>query len=107
MDFHVKYTHSSHKYDPKTFSISTLKRVTSAYLRIFDTIDGVALSSKRIISNTYYVFTSIKYIVEDKGCIIPDVNNVKNSRNVRVKVVWGGKYTNYGGKRVRMLAEDD
>ena len=42
VDFHVRYTHSLHKSDPKKFSIDTPKKGTSAYLRIFGPIDGVS-----------------------------------------------------------------
>ena len=107
VDFHVWYKNSFHKLGPKTFSIATPKKVTPAYLHIFDSIAGVAPSSKRIISDTYDVLKSIKYIVEAEGCIIPDVNNVKNTRKGRRREVWGSKDTNLGGKRVCMLAEDD
>ena len=78
---HVWYTNPLHKLYPKIFSIATLKKGTSAYLQIFDPIDGISPTSKRIISNTYDVLTSINYIVEAEGCIITDDNNVKNTRN--------------------------
>ena len=74
---------------------------------IFDTIDGVAPSSKRIIYDTYDVLTSINHIVEAEGCIIPDVNHVKNTRTGRRRGVWGSKNINNGGNRVQMLVEDD
>ena len=79
VDCHVWYTNPLHKLDPKKFSIATPKKGTSAYIRIFDTIGGVAPSSERIISDTHDVLTSINYIVEAEGCIIPDVKNVKNT----------------------------
>ena len=79
----------------------------SAYLRIFDPIDVVSPFKKMIKSDTYNVITSVKYIVEAKGCTIPYVNNLKNLRKGWQREVWGSKDTNHGGKRVRMLAEDD
>ena len=106
-DFHVRYNHSLHKLYPKHFSIETSKKGTSAYLRMFDPMDGFYPSRKHIISDTYDVLTSIKYIVEDEGCIIPDVKNVKNTRKLRRREVWESKDTNNGGKRARMLAEDN
>ena len=81
------------------------KKVTSAYLWIFDPIDGVAPSRKCIIYHTYDVLTSIKYIVEAEGCIVPDFNNVKNTRKGQQREAWKIKDTNHGGKRVRMLDE--
>ena len=60
-----------------------------------------------MISDMYDVLTSIKYIVEVKECIIPDVKNVKNTRKVHKREAWVSKDTNHGGKRVQMLAEDD
>ena len=57
VDFHVRYTHSLHKLDPKRFSITTPKKGTLAYLSMFDQIAGVAPSSKRIIYETYNVIT--------------------------------------------------
>ena len=45
--------------------------------------------------------------MEDEVCIIPDFKIVKNTRKGRQKEAWEGKETNHGGKRVRMLAEDD
>ena len=81
------------------------KKVTSTYLLIFDLIDDAAPSSKHIISDTYDVRTLIKYIAEPKGCTIPDVKNVKNSRKGRQGGVWGSKNTNCGGNRVRILAD--
>ena len=78
VDCHVRYTHSLHTIYSKQFSITTPKKVTPYYLRIFDPIDGVAPSSKRIICDTYDALTSIKYIVEAEGCTIPDVKNAKN-----------------------------
>ena len=105
--YHVRYTHSLHKFDSKRFSTSTPKKGTSAYPQIFDPIDIVDPSSKWIISDTYDVLTSIKYIVEAEGCIIPDVKNVKNTQNGRQREVWGGKGAFHGGKRVQMLAGDD
>ena len=107
VDFHVRYTHLLHKLDLNKFSISTPKKGTSAYLQIFHPIDGVAPSSERITSDTYYVLIPIKYIVEAKGCIIPDVNNVKNKQKGRHSEDWGSKDTNNGVKRVQMLVEDD
>ena len=77
VDCHVRYTYSFHKLDPNVFSIATLKKGTLAYLIIFDPIDSVEPSSKLILSNRYDVLTSIKYIVDDEDCIIPDVKNVK------------------------------
>ena len=53
---HVRYTHSYHKLDPKTFSIATPKKGTSAYLQIFDTIGGVASSIEKIIHVIYDLF---------------------------------------------------
>ena len=44
VEFHVWYTNSLHKLDPKIFSIAMPKKETSAYLWIFDPIDGVAPS---------------------------------------------------------------
>ena len=49
----------------------------------------------------------MKYIVEAQVFIIPDVNNMENTLRGRQREAWGGKYINYRGKRVRMLAEDD
>ena len=89
------------------FSIVTPKKGTSAYLWISVTIDGIAPSIERIISDTYAVLTPIKYIVEAKGCIILDAKNVKNTRKGQQREVWGSKDTNHGGKRLRMLSEDD
>ena len=83
MDYHVQYKKLLHRLDPKKFSIATTKKGASYYLRIFDPIDDVAPSIEHIISDTYDVLTSIKYIVEDEGCIIPDVKNVKNTRKGR------------------------
>ena len=45
--------------------------------------------------------------MEAEGCIIPDVNNVKNTRKGRRREVWGSKDTNHGGKKVRVLAENN
>ena len=42
VDFYVMYTHSLHKLDSKKFSIATPKKVTSAYLWVFDPIYGAA-----------------------------------------------------------------
>ena len=61
MDFHVRYTHSLPKFDPKVFIIVTPKKVTSDYIWIFDPIDGVAPSNKQIIYDTYYLLASINY----------------------------------------------
>ena len=45
--------------------------------------------------------------MEAEGCIIPDTKNVKNLRKGRQRKSWGSRNANHGGKRVRMLAEDD
>ena len=55
----------------------------------------------------YDVLTSINYIVETKGFIIPDVKNVKNIRKGRQRGAGDIKDTINGVKRVRMLVEDD
>ena len=60
-----------------------------------------------IISDRYDVITSIKYIVEVEGCIIPDVKNVKNTRKGRQREAWGIKDTNHEGNILRMLDEDE
>ena len=65
--------------DPKKFSIATPKKGISAYLWIFDAIDGVTPSIEKIIYNTYDLLTSIKYIMEAEGCIIPDFINVNKT----------------------------
>ena len=93
-----------HKSDPKRFSIAIPKKVILSYPQIFYPIDGVAPSSERIISDTYGVLISIKYIVEAEGCIIPDVNNVKTTWKGRRREAWGIKEANHGGNRVRMSA---
>ena len=85
----------------------THKKVISAYLLIFDTIDGVSSPIERIIYDTYDLLTSIKYIVEAEGCIIPDVKNVKNTRKGRQREAWGIKDTNHEGNILRMLDEDE
>ena len=64
VECHVRYTNLLHKLDTKKFSIATLEKGTSAYPRIFYPIDGVTPSSKRIISDTYDLLTSINYTVE-------------------------------------------
>ena len=107
LDCNVWYTNSLHKLDPKKFSIATLKKGKSAYLQIFDLIDGIASSSERIIYNLYDVLTSKNLIVEYEGCIIPNFKDVKYMRKGLRRKVWGNKDTNQGGKRVRMLDEDD
>ena len=107
VDCHVRYTHSLHKLDSKRFSIETPNKVTSAYLRIFYPIDDIAPSIERIISDMYDVLTSIKYIVEDEGCIIPDVNNAKNTLKGRRREAWGSKDTNCGRKSLQIFSEDD
>ena len=43
---HVRYTDYLHQLYPKRFSIATPKKGTPAYLRIFDSIDGVDPSSE-------------------------------------------------------------
>ena len=45
--------------------------------------------------------------MEAEGCIIPDVNNVKNIRKGHQGEDRESKDTNHGRKRVLMLAEDD
>ena len=91
-------THSQHKLDPKKFSIATPKKGSSAYPRTFDTIGGVASSIEHIIYDTYDLLTSIKYIVEAEGCIIPDANNViKIGRGIEGKL--GGVRTKIMGER--------
>ena len=45
VDYHIRYTHSLHKLYPICLSTATPKKGTSAYLRIFDTIDVVVPSS--------------------------------------------------------------
>ena len=45
--------------------------------------------------------------MEAEGCIIPDVNNVKNTWKGQQRGVWRIKDTNHGGNRVCMLDEDD
>ena len=107
VDFHFRYTNSLHKLCLKKFSIASPKKGTSAYFRIFDPIGGVVLLIEHIISNMYDVLTSIKDTVEAGGCIIPDVNNVKNMRKGWRREVWGSKDTNHGGERVHILAECD
>ena len=67
VDFHVRYTHSLHKLNPKKFSIATSRKVTSAYLRILGPIDDVTPSSKRIICETHDLLTLIDYIMKTKG----------------------------------------
>ena len=93
LDCCVRYTHLLHKLDRERFGIEILQKITSAYPKIFDPIDRVSPSSERIISNTYDVLTPIKYIAEAKGCIIPDVNNVKNKRKRRRRGYGGGVRT--------------
>ena len=77
VDFHFWYTYSLHKLYPKGLSIWNPKKVTSAYFWIFGIIYNVTPSNEWIISDTYGVLTSIKYIMEAKGCIILNVNNMK------------------------------
>ena len=91
VDCHVRYKDSLHKLDPKKFNIATPKKETSAHLRIFDPIESVDTSNERIISKKYDVLTSINHIVEAEGCIILDVNNVKNMRKGRQREFWGSK----------------
>ena len=69
--------------------IATTKKWISTYLGIFDTIGGVAPSIEKIIYNMYDLLTSIKYIVEDEGCIIPDAKNVNKTWKGRRREAWG------------------
>ena len=94
-------------YIRKRFSIATPKKGTSAYLWIFDTIDGVAPSIKKIIYDTYDLLASIKYTMEAEGCIIPDVNNVNKTWKKRRREAWGVKDSNHGEKRVLVLPKDN
>ena len=55
----------------------------------------------------YDVLISIKYIVEDRYCIVPDFKNVENMQKGRQREAWGIKDTNNGGNIVQVLAEDD
>ena len=55
----------------------------------------------------YDLLTSIKYIVEAKGYIIPDVKNANKMWKGQKREAWGVKDTNHGGKRVLILTEDD
>ena len=83
VDCYVRFTHSLHKLYPKKFSIATSKKVTSAYLWIFDPIDGIAPSINWIILYKYDVLTSTYYIVEAEVYIIPYAKNAKNTRRGR------------------------
>jgi hypothetical protein len=56
--------------DPRKFSMSTLKRGSSAYLRVNDPIDGIASTSERIIQDINRVFDSMVLIHAKKGCVI-------------------------------------
>ena len=89
VDCNVRYTHSFHKLDPKKLSTATPRKGKPAYLWILDPIDGISSSREGIISDTYDVLILIKYIVEDEGCIIPDVYNVKNTRKGQKGGAWG------------------
>ena len=64
-------------------------------------------SREHIISDTYDVLTSIKYIVVPEDCIILDVKNVEKTRKGEQRGAWGIKDANHAVKRVRMLAEND
>ena len=55
----------------------------------------------------YDLLTSIKYIEEAEGCIIPDVKNVNKTWKRQRREYWGVKDTNHGGKRVLMLTDND
>ena len=55
----------------------------------------------------YDLLTSIKYIVDTEGCIIPDVKNVNKTWKRCRRGAWGVKCTYHGGNRVLMLTDND
>ena len=104
VDMNVRYTESYHKDDPRKFSITTPKKGTSAYLRIFDPgPKGIAPTSERILQDTSGVLEAIMIIIEQNGCIVDDMNARKGKRRQTGLT----KSSNLGGKRERKQKLDD
>ena len=82
--------------------MSTPKRGSSAYNRIFDPDTGVAPSSSRILHDIYLVPEAIKEIVRQHGIVIEDLNNRQGRRREA-----GGRSSKHGGKRTRLQAPND
>ena len=75
--FHISLTSHLKEDDPKKFTLSTPKRGSSAYHRVWEQVP----SSKRIIEDTNKFLHAIKVISQHEGVVVPGLGNRKGHRS--------------------------
>ena len=98
LDMHVLLTSHLERDHPMKFRKDTPKRISEAIHKIYDPINGVAPSSKRIVEDVKRVLTSIKAIVEAGGKVVPGLVNRNGHRR---KETAGRKY--YPKKKTQVI----
>ena len=82
--------------DPRVFSLSSPKKASDAYKRIWSPTSGVGPPSKRIIQDIYKVVEAMKQIFKNKGAFVPDLAQRPGERHITNQLkskIWGGKRT--------------
>ncbi len=83
--------------DDRIFSMATPALMSSAYHRVYDPVNGVSPSSKRILEDIYGVFVAMKIVVEKKGVYVQWLAEGTGRRFIKSKKKMG-----HGGKRKAM-----
>jgi hypothetical protein len=83
----------------EAFSLSCPKRGRSAYLRIWDPVNGVGPSSKRIIQDTKKVVDAMRIIKDAKGAFVDGLAQRPGKRHIVSSIPSNIR----GGKRVKKI----
>ena len=89
LNMHVLLTSHLERDHPMKFRKDTPKQISKGILKIYDPLNGVAPSSKRIIEDVKRVLTSLTAIVEAGGKVVPGIVNRNGHRK---KETVGRKY---------------
>ena len=85
------------KNNPRLFDLSTPKKISSAYLRVWNpSMGGVGPSSARIIQDIKKVVASMHQIYKAEGAFVPGLAQRPGKRHIINHIksqIWGGKRT--------------
>ena len=109
---HVLMSRASamNKDDPRIFSLSTYKKVASAYKRIWSPTSGVGPPSKRIVQDITKVVDAMKQIYKQEGAFVPDIAQRPGDRHIINQLkskIWGGKRTKKEAYHILFADRDD
>jgi len=109
---HVLMSRASaiNKDDPRIFSLSSAKKVSHAYRRVWCPTTGCGPPSYRIVQDIMKVVDAMKKIFDQKGAFVPDLAQRPGERHIINQLkskIWGGKRTKSEAMHILFADRDD